>query len=203
VIRSAGLAVLVPLVAGCATGPFTETGTFLPPKHQRALQAAPLCCKSYRDIRFTALQPNVQTKHALTPHAPVFEFEGRRSFFAAFELAAPEGQLRVTTKPVNMLWNLTGHVLVPKVDFLNRDHEVIATAQPSYETKLEFQRGAWAEARIAIPEAARYAIVRANWTADGLEWRDPEQPAGFFFVRSGPTGEVGVTPLPRRPTNPP
>lgn len=196
-IRSAALAVLVPLVAGCASGPFTETGTFLPPKHHRALQAAPLCCLSYREMRFTALQPNVETKHGITPDAPVFEFKGRRSFFAAFELAASEGQLLVTTKPVNMLWNLAGHVLVPTVVFLDRDHEVIATVQPAYETRLEFQRGAWAEGRIAIPKSARYAVIRANWSADGLEWRDPEQPSGFFFVRSGPTGEVAVTLLAR------
>jgi len=181
------------MVSGCAAGPLNETGTFLPPRHYQAMETAKLCCASYGDIHYAQLQRGTETKAVISPDSPVFEFDGRRSFFAAFELPAGSNRIfMVTTVPVNMLWNRAGHVMVPAVQFLDDSYKQIEFVQPRYEPDSRFPRGSWAEAQVRVPNAARYAILLEGRNVDGIAWRDRDQPSGSLFVRSGPTGNVSV-----------
>lgn len=180
-------------VAGCAQEPVGTAGTFLPPQHYQAMQSAKLCCASYRDMRFARLEPGKEAKATIGPDAPVFEVAGRRSFFAAYELApGPDRTLAVTTLPMNMLLNRYGHVMVPALQFLDADHRPIELAEPRYQTASRPFRGSWAEAKVPVPAAARYVLL-IEGKGGGLGWRDPDQPGGVLFVRNGPTGEVAVT----------
>jgi len=184
---------VVLLVSACAGGPFGEAGTFLPPKHREALQAAKVCCASYRDIQYAKLQRGVETKIVVSTESPVFEFDGRRGFFAAFEL--PPGANRVlvvTTVPVNMLWNRTGHVMIPAVLFLDDSYQPYRNIYPPYQTDSQPFRGSWAQGQVEVPKDARYVILLEG-PAGGLAWRDRDQASGSLFVRGGPTGEIGVS----------
>jgi hypothetical protein len=192
-MRHAILVFVVLTMASCSTGPLNDPGTFLPPRHYQALEIAKLCCAGYRDIQYVKLQRGIETKTVISPDSPVFEFDGRRSFFAAFEL--PTGSNRiflVTTVPVNMLWNPAGHVIVPAVQFLDDAHKPIELLEPRYEPNSRFPRGSWAEAQVRVPNAARYAILLEDRNARGVAFRDRDQPSGSLFVRSGPTGQVSV-----------
>ena len=179
-------------VAGCANEPLGTAGTFLPPQHYQAMQSAKLCCASYRDMKFARLEPGRETKAVIGPDSPVFEFDGRRSFFAAYELPAGANRvLTVTTVPMNMLLNRYGHVMVPAIQFLDAGHKPIETVQPRYQTDSKPFRGSWAEGQVPVPPAARYAVV-IEGKGGGLGWRDRDQPGGVLFVRSGPTGEIAL-----------
>lgn len=180
-------------IASCATGPLSNTGTFLPPMHYQSLESAKTCCESYKAIRYVHLQRGTEIKTTVSPEAPVFEFEGKRSFFAAFDLQSGENRiLSVTTTPVNMLLNRYGHVMVPSVQFLDDEFKIVATIDPRYETDSRFPRGSWAEAQIRIPNPARYVVLFDRRNTSGLSWRDRDQASGSLFVRSGPTGEISV-----------
>lgn len=180
-------------IAGCATGPLDNTGTFLPPLHYQSLESAKICCESHNAIRYVHLQRGAEVKTTVSPDTPVFEFGGRRSFFAAFELQSGENRiLIVTTTPVNMLLNRYGHVMVPSAQFLDDNYKPVATVDPRYETDSRFPRGSWAEAKVRVPNSARYAVLFDGRNAGGLAWRDRDQASGSLFVRSGPTGEISV-----------
>ena len=180
---------LAAAIAGCATGPLDNTGTFLPPLHYQSLESAKICCDSHKTIRYVHLQRGTEVKTTVLPDTPVFEFNGRRSFFAAFELPPGESRiLMVTTTPVNMLLNRYGHVMVPSVEFLGGDFNPIATIEPRYETDSLSP----AKAHVRVPDTALYAVLFDGRNAGGLAWRDHDQASGSLFVRSGPTGEISV-----------
>ncbi|HEX2830654.1 MAG TPA: hypothetical protein VHP37_30230 [Burkholderiales bacterium] len=180
-------------LAGCATGPLSHTGTFLPPQHYAALEKAPLCCESARDISYLKLIPGAEQAAAITPESPVFQFDHQRAYFAAFELPAGARTLVVKTYPVNMLWNVSGHVLLPSIRFLDADYRPLVTESPDYIARNPPLIGrSWGEATIAIPAAARFFVLFEGNRLSYLAWRDSEQPGGLLYVRSGPTGELSV-----------
>jgi maltose operon periplasmic protein len=180
-------------IQGCATGPMNATGTFLPPEHNQKLAQTKLCCASYRDMKYAKLTLGQETTAALTLESPVFEFPNGRSFFAAFELPANSRAIILKTYPVNMLYNRTGHVLIPAVHFLDAGHQVVATLKPPYVARNPLMIGnSWGEAEVLIPGAARYIVLLDSKSPDGLAWRDMDQRSGFLPVRSGPTGEMIV-----------
>lgn len=185
-------AVLPLVLTGCAIGPLSETGTFLPPLHRQALDHANICCGSYRDIQYETLQRGVEVSAVITPSSPTFEFGGKKSFFAAYELPAGENRfLVVTTVPVNMVWNPAGHVMVPSVQFIDSAYKSIDILQPRYETDSGW-RGSWAEALVKVPNDAKYAILVDTEYVTGLSWRSSDRASGSLFVRSGPTGKISV-----------
>lgn len=168
-------------------------GTFLPPEHNQKLAQTKPCCASYRDIQYAKLSLGQEATAVLTPESPVFEFPSGRSFFAAFELPANSRAIIVKTYPVNMLYNRTGHVLIPAVHFLDAGHQVVATFKPPYVARNPRVIGnSWGEAEVLIPGSARYVVLLDSKSLDGLAWRDTDQRSGFLPVRSGPTGELIV-----------
>jgi maltose operon periplasmic protein len=181
-------------LSSCATGPLDATGTFLPPAHTQKLLSSNLCCATYKNFQYNKLTKNQEIKVAITPKSPVFEFNQGRSFFSAFELPNEVTKsLTVKTEPVNMLWNRTGHVLIPAIIFLDNQFNVIEISNPNYEARSpKVIGGSWAEAAISIPVSAKYVVLIDGKSSDGLAWRDSDQPSGLLFVRSGPTGEVSL-----------
>lgn len=179
------------LLAGCATGPLDATGTFLPPIHNERLAQAKICCSTYREMPFAGLALGQETSGTLTAESPVYAFGEGRSFFAAFELPASAKRLEVKTYPVNMLSNPVGHVLVPAVQFLSTDYQLVETAKPLFvERRPPFIGRSWAEAQIPVPASARYFVLLDGKSTPMLRWPDPPKP--FLYVRSGPTGEFTV-----------
>ena len=183
-------------LSGCATGSLSATGTFLPPVHTEKLLSAYPCCTTLREVRYSQLEHNVEVKAFLTPESQVFVFENGRSFIAAFELPSKESRtLTLKTVPVNMLWNRTGHVLIPAATFLDSEFRVVTVFKPTYEARYPKILGdPWAEATIAIPQSSKYFIISDAKSSEGIAWRDTDLVSGFLFVRSGPTGEFAVLP---------
>lgn len=180
-------------LAGCASGPLSQPGTFLPAEQYQHLEKAKICCSSYREIRYTKLERGSEAAAAITAESPVFEFDGQRSFFAGFELPASSRSLLVKTYPVNMLWNRTGHVLIPAVQFLDGEYKPIETVRPNYVARNPPVIGrSWGEAEVQIPSAARYVLLFEAIGMPGLSFRDSDQRSGYLSVRSGPTGELSV-----------
>jgi hypothetical protein len=90
-----------------------------------------------------------------------------------------------------MLYNPVGHVLVPAVQFLNADYQLIETAKPPFVERNPRVIGrSWAEAQIAVPASARYFVLLDGKSTPMLRWPDPPKP--FLHVRSGPTGDFTV-----------
>lgn len=188
--------VLLSLLAlcGCADGHLSNVGTFLPPEHAQQLAQRKVCCSSYREIRYGSLEIGKEVEFAITPESPIFEFKDGRSFFSAFEL--PVGKARILTLktyPVNTLYNLAGHVLVPSVQFLDAELRVIDAQTPKYIARYPRVIGRpWGEAEINVPSAAQFVVILDGKSSGGLSWRDRDQRSGFLFVRSGPTGELSI-----------
>lgn len=160
----------------------------------RQLQAAPLCCASFRELPTEKLKLGEERAFALTPSSPVHEFPHGRSFFAAYELPPGTRTLLVKTMPVNMLFNPVGHVLVPAVIFLDGNRAFGASAVPRFVSRSPRIIGdSWAEASVAVPANARFAIVVDSKSGDDLAWRDSDQRSGYLHVRAGPTGTGSVT----------
>jgi hypothetical protein len=181
------------LLAGCATGPMSAPGTFLPPEHNLKLAQAKPCCSSLANIPYTKLTHDHEQSATLSPESQVFEFSSGRSFFSAFELPVNSRVIVLKTYPVNMLLNRTGHVLLPAVQFLDVRHQVVETVAPTYSTRSPRVIGdSWAEAGVPVPVSARYFIILDSKSPGGLAWRDADQRSGSLFVRSGPTGEATV-----------
>lgn len=188
--------VLLSLVAlsGCASGPLSNTGTFLPPEHTQLLAQGKVCCSSYREVRYGSLGVGKEVEFSITPESPIFEFKNGRSFFAAFELPAGNARtLTLKTYPVNMLYNRAGHVLVPGVQFLDAELRLIDAQTPMYIARNPRVIGnSWGETEINVPSAARFVVVLDGKSSKGLSWRDSDQRGGFLFVRSGPTGDLSI-----------
>jgi hypothetical protein len=185
------------MLSSCAFGPLERTGTFLPPEHARALDAATVCRSSYREMPTQKLYLSEEQAFTLTPTSLVFEFPHRRSFFTAYELPINARTLLVKTLPVNMLYNRVGHVLIPGIIFLNQDRQPSGSAGPSFVARQPRVIGqSWAEASLVVPPNARFAIIVDAKSGADLAWRDLDQRSGFLHVRSGPTGTGSVTALP-------
>lgn len=181
------------LLSACATGPLDQTGTFLPPEHERQLANAQLCCTSYGQIQFGKLKMDEEKSFALLPSSPVFQFPHGRSFLVGYELPAGAKTLLLKTLPVNMLYNRTGHVLVPAVVFLDEKKELSEIVRPSFVSRRpSFIGDSWAEGSVAVPSNAKFAIVVDAKAQQGLAWRDSDQRSGYLQVRSGPTGMGSV-----------
>lgn len=192
-MRTLLVTLVVLIFAGCAAGPLSEPGTFLPTEQYRKLEEAKLCCSSYREIRYARLERGAEAVTAVTTESPVFQFDGQRSFFAAFELPTSARMFIVKTYPVNMLWNRTGHVLIPAIQFLDSAYKPIETVRPNYVARNPQLIGrSWGEAELQVPSAARYVLLFEAIGMPGLAWRDRDQPSGSLAVRSGPTGEISV-----------
>jgi len=177
----------------CAPGSVGEMGTFLPAQHYDVLRGAKLCCSSYSQIQYAKLTRGAESRIVISTDSPVAEFDGRRSFFAAFELPTGVSRLLViSTVPMNMRWNPTAHVLVPAIQFLDAAYRPISLAAPGYQTKLPFIGGPRAEARVSVPNDAHYAVLIEGTHVAGLGWRDSDRPSGVLFIRRRPTGEAGV-----------
>ena len=180
-------------LSGCAGGPLSSVGAFLPTEHDRKLAQAKACCSSHRELPFSKLALGQEASIVLSPDPPVFEFFGGRSFFTAFELPANSQAMVVKTYPVNMLLNSKGHVLVPAVQFLDRGHELIGTVTPQYIARRPRVIGnSWGEAEVLIPASARHFILLDGKSSSELAFRDTDKRSGLLFLRSGPTGEVSV-----------
>lgn len=178
----------------CASGPLSNTGTFLPPEHIQQLAEGKVCCSSYREIRYGSLGVGKEVEFAITPESPIFEFNNGRSFFEAFEFPAGNAQiLTLKTYPVNMLYSRAGHVLVPGIQFLDAELRVIDAQTPKYIARNPRVIGrSWGEAEINVPSAARFVVILDGKSSGGLSWRDSDQRGGALFVRSGPTGELSI-----------
>lgn len=181
-------------LSACASGPLDQTGTFLPPEHARQLEAARLCCASYREVPSERLNLGEERAFTLTPGSPVYEFPHGRSFFAAYELPPGARTLLIKTVPVNMLFNPVGHVLVPGVIFLDQNREFSGSSRPVFIPRRPLVIGdSWAEAFVPVPANARIAIVVDAKSGGTLAWRDSDQRSGYLYVRTGPTGTGSVT----------
>ncbi len=181
------------ILTGCATGRLSSPGTFLPPEHNLILAQAKPCCSSYFEFPYLKLGIEQETSVIVSPESPVFDFPGGRSFFAAFELPTGSQAMVLKTYAVNMLYNPSGHVLVPSVQFLDLNHRIIETSRPKYiERGPRIIGDSWGEANILIPLSARYVILMDGKSSLGLSWRDRDQRTGFLFTRSGPTGELSI-----------
>lgn len=182
------------ILFGCATGPLDQTGTFLPPEHERQLASAQLCCTSYSQIQFEKLKMDEEKSYALLPSSPVFQFPHGRSFLVGYELPSGAKTFLLKTLPVNMLYNRTGHVLVPAVVFLDENKNLSEIVRPTFVSRHPsfFIGDSWAEALVAVPSNAKFAIVVDAKAQQGLAWRDSDQRSGYLHVRSGPTGMGSV-----------
>jgi hypothetical protein len=189
------------LPAGCASLQMpalpaaVQPAASLVPEHNQKLVEAKLCCASFRDIRYVALGGGKEISANVGTDAPVFDFRAGRSYFAAFELPAGGAarKLMLKTYAVNANVIRVAHVFIPAVQFLDAEHRSLDIFLPAYETHIPRYTGKWwAEAELAVPAAARYAIVLDAKSVSGLTWRayggDP------VFVRGGPTGEISVLP---------
>lgn len=190
------------IMSACATSPLDQTGTFLPPVHEKQLVEGKICCASYAEFHFQKLEKNAESAFTLAPGSPIFQFPRGKSYFAAYELPAGAETLTVKTTPVNMLYNPVGHVLIPAVVFLDANKNLIEATRPTYTPRRpRIMGGSWAEASLPIISGARFAVIVDARSPQTLSWRDTDQRSGYLVVRSGPTGRGSVFASDKSPTS--
>lgn len=80
------LAALCSTLSGCATAVSEQMTT---------LQAAPICCKSMTEFKYTRLSSEEDREVKLTSESPAFVFGGIKSYFSAYRLPAWRGPLQI------------------------------------------------------------------------------------------------------------
>ncbi|MFN3571504.1 MAG: hypothetical protein ACK4VX_14575 [Polaromonas sp.] len=148
-----------------------------------AMQAAPVCCKSFTEFKYLPLDAAATTDLALGQNSPAFVFDGGKSYFQAYSLPARSSarKLRVRsfiTGASALETKTLSQVYCPKVSFLDAKYQVVAS---SYDVP-RWARGALATgifpsfvADFEVPASAAYVVLHTD-------------PAGFGTLVTRYTG---------------
>jgi hypothetical protein len=109
------------LVAGLACGGCATTVH----DQMSALEAAPVCCKSYSEMHYASLQVDKPQSVKLGPASPAFAFESGKSYFYAVRLPVYSGPLVLSVDSEGtVLGAERSFVLRPEVLMLDANFQV-------------------------------------------------------------------------------
>jgi Maltose operon periplasmic protein precursor (MalM) len=179
-LRLVLIAIALTAVAGCASTAPTSAGV-------KDLQ---VCCRSFADMRYAALEIDQEESIRVTEKSLVYEFSEGKSRFAAFEIKQPE---RVKALDIEMnlssSWLPAASVFLPNVVFLDSERRVTRVVTEIEVRQIQnFWAGSYYFARVPVLPGERFLVVYADPGLIGQTLPFNNGGAGYVFM-------AGKTPI--------
>lgn len=180
-------------LAGCA-------GIETPEPRQPKPSAA--CCRSLGDATFVTLAPGETREFKITTDLQTFGFPEGRSYFVGLALARSDTPRTLTlrTLPVNPLRPRETHVFVPRVAVVAPDGSVSRYVELEFQPNTQWivprfiaRNTGWQGSFAVAAGETRVAVYTATLLQETLRLSQADEPGGYWYVPSGPTGVVEVT----------
>jgi hypothetical protein len=180
-------------LAGCA-------GIETPEPHQPKPSAA--CCRSLGDATFVTLAPGETREFKITTDLQTFGFPEGRSYFVGLALARSDTPRTLTlrTLPVNPFRPRETHVFVPRVAVVAADGSVSRYVELRFQPDTQWnvprllpRNTGWQGSLTVAAGEARIAVYTATLLRQTLRLSLVDEPGGYWYVPSGPTGVVEIT----------
>ena len=193
VFRIALLIAMAGLV-GCAGNEASDQP--YPPKANAAWR------RSLGDATFVTLAAGESREFKITPDSQTFGFPEGISYFVGLELARSDAPQTLTlrTLPINPLRPREAHVFVPRVAIVAPDGSVSRYVGLEFEPgskwivpRLFARNNGWQGSLTLAPGESRLAVYTATLLPQTLRLPQEEEPGGYWYVPSGPTGVVAIT----------
>jgi hypothetical protein len=154
--------------------------------------------KSLGDATFITLAAGETRQFKITPDLQTFGFPEGISYFVGIALARSDAPrtLALRTLPVDPLRPRATHVFVPRVAVVAPDGSVSRyiglNFQPIPPRLLTGTTG-WQGSLTLAPGESRLVVYTETLLRQTLRLPLPEEPGGYWYVPSGPTGVIEVT----------
>jgi hypothetical protein len=181
-------------LAGCA-------GIEAPEQALQPQQSA-ACCKSLGDATFVALAPGETREFRITTDFQTFGFPEGRSYFVGLALAPSDKPRTLTlrTLPVDALRARETRVFIPRVAIVAPDGKVSRYVELRFQPDTQWivprlipRNTGWQGSLTVAAGEARLAVYTATLLEETLRLSQVDQPGGYWYVPSGPTGVIEIT----------
>lgn len=177
-------------LAGCAG----IEGTAQP----REPRQNPACCRSLGEATFVMLAPGETREFRITPELQTFGFPEGRSYFVGIALPRSDRPRTLTlrTQPVNPLRPQATHVFIPRIAIVASDGKVSRYAEPDFRpgTAGRIARSSsWRGTLELAAGESRIVVYTATLLPRTLRLPQENEPGGYWYVPSGPTGVFEIT----------
>jgi hypothetical protein len=181
-------------LAGCAG---IET-----PEQPRQPKPSAACCRSLGDATFVTLAPGETREFKITTDLQTFGFPEGRSYFVGLALARSDTPRTLTlrTLPVNPFRPRETHVFVPRVAVVAADGSVSRYVELNFQPNTQWivprllpRNTGWQGSLTVAAGEARIAVYTATLLRQTLRLSLVDEPGGYWYVPSGPTGVVEIT----------
>ena len=183
--------ILAAVLAGCAgTGPQVE------PQQPRANAA---WRSSLGEATFVTLVPGETRTFRITPDQQTFGFPEGISYFVGIALPRFDRPRKLTLRTLirGPLRSRDTHVFVPRVAVIAPDGKVARYVelefQPSIRRAFLARDAGWEGSLTLDSGDMRLAVYTSTLIPQTLSIPEPDEPGGYWYVRSGPTGTVEIT----------
>ncbi|MGH8703472.1 MAG: hypothetical protein ACREVR_20160 [Burkholderiales bacterium] len=181
-------------LAGCA-----GTGT---PEQPRQPKPNAACCRSLGDATFITLAARETREFKITTALQTFGFPEGTSYFVGLELARSDAPRTLTlrTLPVNPLRPRETHVFVPRVAVVAPDGSVSRYVELEFQPNTQWivqrlipRNTGWQGSLTVAAGETRIAVYAATLLQETLRLPQIDEPGGYWYVPSGPTGVISIT----------
>jgi hypothetical protein len=190
------LSLLIAVVglSGCASNEAPEQ------PHQPKANAA--WRRSLGDATFITLAAGETRQFKITPDLQTFGFPEGISYFVGLALARSDAPRTLTlrTLPLNPIRIPETHVFVPRVAVVAPDGSVSRYVGLEFKPNTQWivprliaRNTGWQGSLTLAPGESRIAVYTETLLRQTLRLPLPEEPGGYWYVPSGPTGVIEVT----------
>jgi hypothetical protein len=181
-------------LTGCASNEATEQ------PHQPKANAA--WRKSLGEATFITLAAGETRQFKITPDLQTFGFPEGISYFVGIALARSDAPrtLALRTLPLDPLRPRETHVFVPRVAVVAPDGSVSRYVELEFQPNTQWivqrliaRNVGWQGSLALAPGESRIAVYTATLLPQTLRLPMPDEPGGYWYVPSGPTGVIEVT----------
>ncbi|MGH8623151.1 MAG: hypothetical protein ACRET3_13520 [Burkholderiales bacterium] len=177
-------------LAGCAGNEASEQ------PHQPKANAA--WRKSLGDATFITLAAGETREFKITTDLQTFGFPEGRSYFVGLALPRSDRPRTLTlrTLPVNPLRPRATHVFIPRIAIVASDGKVSRYAEPDFRPGtpgLLARSSSWQGSVELAAGELRIAVYAATLLPRTLRLPQVNEPGGYWYVPSGPTGVIEIT----------
>jgi hypothetical protein len=160
------------------------------------------CCRSLGDATFVTLVPGETREFKITTDLQTFGFPEGRSYFVGLALAPSDTPRTLTlrTLPVNTFRARETHVFIPRVAVVAPDGKVSRYVELEFQPNTRWtipnvlpRNTGWQGSLTLAVGETRLAVYTATLLQQTLRLPELNQPGGYWYVPSGPTGVVEIT----------
>lgn len=172
------------------------------PGQPRQPQANAAWRSSLGDATFITLSAGETREFKINTDQQTFGFPEGISYFVGIELAGSDKPRTLTLRilPVNALRPRQAHVFVPRVAVVAPDGKVSRYVELEFKPSTRWivprviaRNTGWEGSLTLAPGESRLAVYTATLLQETLRLPLENEPGGYWYVRSGPTGVVEVT----------